>query len=54
MMVAIPRGLRRKERQGLVAFTTIILLVAVVQMGVLTASGGALSGLYQMSMNAIP
>jgi pilus assembly protein Flp/PilA len=53
MMVAIPKGYRREEGQGLVEYALIILLVAVVLVGALTTFSGALNGLYQQVVNAL-
>jgi pilus assembly protein Flp/PilA len=52
MTVAIPKGLRREEGQGLVEYALIILLVAVVLVGALTTLGVSLSGLYQQAVSA--
>jgi len=46
MAAAIKSGLRREKGQGLVEYALILLLVAVVLVGALTAVGGALSGMY--------
>ena len=53
MTVAIPRGLRREEGQGLVEYALIILLVSVALVGALAAFSGALSGLYQQAISAL-
>jgi pilus assembly protein Flp/PilA len=53
MTVAIQRWLRREEGQGLVEYALIILLVAVVLVGALTAFGGAVSGLFQQAVSAL-
>jgi len=53
MTVAIQRWLRREEGQGLVEYALIILFVAVIMVGVLTAFGGALSPLYQQAISAL-
>jgi len=53
MAVAIQKGLRREEGQGLVEYALIILLVSVALVGAVTAFGGALSGLYQRAISAL-
>ena len=47
MTVAIPRGLRREEGQGLVEYALIILLVSGALVGALTAFGVGLGGVYE-------
>jgi len=52
-MVAMPRGLRKEEGQGLVEYALIILFVAVVLVVALTMFSGALGSLYQKASNAL-
>jgi pilus assembly protein Flp/PilA len=52
MTIAILRGLRREEGQGLVEYALIILLVAVVLVGALTEFSGTLSGLFEQAVSA--
>ena len=45
-MDTVPRGLRRKEGQGLVEYVLIIVLVSVALVGGLAAFGGGLGSVY--------